>query len=438
MSHFKTLFISSILVLTAEFATASSLKKCFLDNKNSTAKNSNAEDSEITNCINKNVLPQMGEKAELEYKKYSDRLYQSYDLSPEDIEKYSFYKHYFLSESLQRFEVVDERFDQSAKAFSKYNVQLERNLQAAVDFVAYFHVRSFGRKNSLLFGFNRVEITSNKAKSNEGLLALVDNTLRINLPENAKVDAKLLKKTWDSGDVLLTKSIAKLPRRTLKVMNFFGGNLKSDMGLKVLEYWDMINPISDFRLKLHAVYLLKSKSTVQSVQNLNSVSFVNFMKTHFQSDVSELSDTEIASRQDQLLNVLQSSDHVGQAFDSLFVNDKANSDINIINRSALLCLVKVSNSHVIKVSWDESDFAKSMNQMPAARIDITIKDHEIKVTNAQNKNVHIVNDKTKFGLVCVDTNDNVNVDLNGLLGLIQKKMNQKSLIKMGWNNLQRL
>ena len=166
MSHYKTIFIFTILVLATEFATASSLNKCFLDNKNSTAK-----DSEVTNCINKSVLPQMGEKSELEYKKYSERLYQSYELNPEDIEKYSFYKHYFLSENIQRFEIVDERFDQSAKSFVKYSVQLERNLQAAVDFVAYFHTRSFGRKNSHLFGFNRVEITSTQANNNEGLLA---------------------------------------------------------------------------------------------------------------------------------------------------------------------------------------------------------------------------------------------------------------------------
>ena len=427
MSHFKTIFIFTILVLTTELAAASLLKKCFLDYK----------DSEITNCINKNVLPLMGEKSELDYKKYSERLYQAYELNPEDIEKYSFYKHYFMNEGLQRLEVVDERLDQSAKPFAKYNVQLERNLQAAVDFVAYFHMRSFGRKNSLLFGFNRVEITSNKANNNEGLLALAENTLRINLPENVKVDFKTLEKTWSSGDILLTKNIAKLPRRTLKIMNFFGGGLKEDLGLKVLEHWDMINPLSDFRLKLHALYLSKSKSTVQGLQNLNSAAFVSYIKTNFKSDVNQLSDEEIANTQSQLMNILQTSDQVARAFDSLFSKQQNGNDIHIINRSAFMCLVKVSNSHVIKVSWDESDFAGSVNQT-MAKTDITIKDHEIKVTNAQYKNVHIVNDKTKFGLVCVDTNDNVNVDLNGLLGMIQKKMNQKSLIKMGWNNLQKL
>ena len=152
MSHFKTIFIFTTLVFAAEFAIASSLKKCFLDYKDSTSKEMTLKNSDITTCINKIVLPQMGEKSDLEYKKYSERLYQSYELNPEDIEKHSFYKHYFLSENLQRFEVVDERFDQSAKPFTKYNVQLERNLQSAVDFVAYFHMRSFGRKNSLLFG----------------------------------------------------------------------------------------------------------------------------------------------------------------------------------------------------------------------------------------------------------------------------------------------
>ena len=431
MSHFKTIFIFTILVLTTELAAASSLKKCFL------ADNGSSKDSEITNCINKNVLPVMGVKSELDYKKYSERLYQAYELNAEDIEKYSFYKHYFMNEGLQRLEVVDERLDQSAKPFTKYNVQLERNLQAAVDFVAYFHMRNFGRKNSLLFGFNRVEITSNKANNNEGLLALAENTLRINLPENVKVDFKMLEKTWNSGDVLLAKNIAKLPRRTLKIMNFFGGGLKEDLGLKVLEHWDIINPLSDFRLKLHALYLSKSKSTVQGIQNLNSAAFVNYIKTNFKSDVNQLSDEEIANIQSQLMNVLQSSDQVASAFDSLFSKQQKGNDIHIINRSAFLCLVIVSNSQVIKVCWVESDFAGSVNQT-MTKTDITIKDHEIKVTNAQNKNVHIVNDKTKFGLVCVDTNDNVNVDLNGLLSLIQKKMNQKSLIKMGWNNLQRL
>ncbi len=427
MSHFKTIFIFTILVLTAELAAASSLKKCFLDHK----------DVELTNCINKKVLPQMGQKSELEYQKYSQRLYQSYELNPEDIGKYSFYKHYFLTDNLQRFEMVEDRFDQSAKPFVKYSVQLERNLQSAVDFVAYFHTRSFGRKNSLLFGFNRVEITSNRANNNEGLLALAENTLRINLPENVKVDFKILEKTWNSGDVLLTKNIAKLPRRTLKIMNFFGGGLKEDLGLKILEHWAMINPLSDFRLKLHALYLSKSKSTVQNMQNLNSAAFVNYIKTNLKSEVDQLSDEEIANTQNQLMNILQSSDQTARAFDSLFSKQQNGNDIHIINRSAFLCLVKVSNSHVIKVSWDESDFAGSVNQT-MGKTDITIKDHDIKVTHAENKNVHIVNDKTKFGLVCVDTNDNVNVDLNGLLGLIQKKMNQKALIKMGWNNLQKL
>ena len=116
MSHFKTIFIFTILVLTTELAAASLLKKCFLDYK----------DSEITNCINKNVLPLMGEKSELDYKKYSERLYQAYELNPEDIEKYSFYKHYFMNEGLQRLEVVDERLDQSAKPFELYIVFCER------------------------------------------------------------------------------------------------------------------------------------------------------------------------------------------------------------------------------------------------------------------------------------------------------------------------
>lgn len=432
MSHIKTLFIFITLMLTAQLTAASSLKKCFLGSKNSVT-----QTSEVTNCINKNVLPKMGEKSELEYKKYSERLYQAYDLNSEDIEKYSFYKHYFQNEGLQRLEVIADRLDQTARPFAKYSVQLEKNLQAAVDFVAYFHMRSFGRKNSLLFGFNRVEITSSKANNNEGLLALVENTLRINLPENTKVDFKTFEKTWNSGDVLLTKNIAKLPRRTLKIMNFFGGGLKEDLGLKVLEHWAVINPLSDFRLKLHALYLSKSKSVVDNIQNLNSAAFLNYMKTNFKSEVHELSDEEIINNQNQLINVLQSSDQVASAFDSLFSKQQNKNDIHIINRSAFLCLVKVSNSHVIKVSWDESEFADSARST-MERTDITIKDHEIKITHAENKNVHIVNDKTKFGLVCVDTNDNVNVDLNGLLGLIQKKMNQKSLIKMGWSNLQRL
>ena len=147
--------------------------------------------------------------------------------------------------------------------------------------------------------------------------------------------------------------------------------------------------------------------------------------------MNQLSDEEIANTQSQLMNILQTSDQVARAFDSLFSKQQNGNDIHIINRSAFMCLVKVSNSHVIKVSWDESDFAGSVNQT-MAKTDITIKDHEIKVTNAQYKNVHIVNDKTKFGLVCVDTNDNVNVDLNGLLGMIQKKMNQKSRDRVGY------
>lgn len=424
----KALVATTVMMLSPLASFAESEVSCILPDK-----------EQVLECLNTQVLPDLAKKADKTYRDYYRRLAQSYGLEIQDQNLHLFMTKYFPENGFPAIEVVGERLDGTGKDFSirkdsmfvagkrKKEALLKQNMQEALQFVAYFHARNFGKKNGFLFNFNRVEISGTNLKDKEGLLALDGQTLHINLPEDRVIPAKNMLEQWNSGDVLLTVSQANTPRSLMKVFAYFGST-SDKAGMTVLENWKLFNPISDFRVQLTAIYLKNADGLMGKIRSLgegqlkalleNAGGNESAIKTH-EGDLRGF-----------MLASLSSADTYAGALDSLFTEKKTSGsgDINVINRTAGLCLVKVSNSHVIKIDWDESDFSEGSAQSVESKV--IIKDGEVSVTAASHQDVHVVNDKTYVGGVCVDTNDNVQVNLDSILRLIQKKMSERSLIKM--------
>lgn len=376
--------------------------------------------------------------ADQTYREYYRRLSQAYDLPMPAQDLELFRAKYFPESGYPAIEVVGERIDGSGRNFSirkdsyflsgkrKKEKILKANMQEALQFVAYFHARNFGRKNGFLFNFNRVEISALNPKSDEGLLALDGQTLRVNLPEDRAVVAKELLQLWNSGDVLLTPAQARTPRSLIKIFAYFGST-SDKAGVSVLENWKLFNPISDFRVQLTALYLKHAATLAAKLQNLPDSGVRSWLE-------GVLPGAPIPAERGDLKGLLVASlseaDNYAGALDSLFSERRGagSGDISVINRQAGVCLVKVSNSHVIKVDWDESDFADGTSETVTSTV--TIKEGEVAVTAASHQDVHVVNDKTWVGGVCVDTNDNVQVNMDSILRMIKKKMTDRALVKV--------
>ncbi|MBO9666180.1 MAG: hypothetical protein J7501_05150 [Bdellovibrio sp.] len=407
----KTILAATFAMMSPFAAEASSEVSCVLPEK-----------EEVLECLNSQLLPEAAAKADKTYREYYRRLAQSYTLELKDEDLGLFKAKYFPEGQMPAIEIVGERLDGTGKDFSirkdsifsaskkRKEKILKENLNEALQFVAYF----------------RVEISAMNLKDSEGLLALDGQTLHINLPEDRTIAAKNILEQWNSGDVLLTVSQANTPRSIMKIFAHFGS--KSDKaGMAVLENWKLFNPISDFRVQLTAIYLKNADSLIAKIRSLGEgqlkalLEDVGAKESVLKSHDGNLRGFMLAS--------LNSPDTYAGALDSIFSEKKSSGsgDINVINRTTGVCLVKVTNSHVIKVDWDESEFGEGGE---TAQAQVQIKDGEVSVTAASHQDVHMVNDKTWVGGVCVDTNDNVQVNLDGILRLIQKKMSERSLVKM--------
>lgn len=401
------------------------------------------EDAQVVNCLNTQVLPELIGAADKTFREYYRRLSQGYDLPIQAGDLELFRDKYFPEAGYSAIEVVGERIDGSGKNFSirrdsyflsakrKKEKILKANMQETLHFVAYFHARNFGRKNGFLFNFNRVEISALNSKSDEGLLALDGQTLRVNLPEDRTVMAKDLLQMWNSGDVLLTPVQARTPRSVIKIFAYFG-SASDKAGVGILENWKLFNPISDFRVQLTALYLKHATTLVSKLQNLPESSLRSWLEGLLPGmPIPE----ERGDLKGLLVTSLSDSNNYAAALDSLFSEKRGagSGDISVINRQVGICLVKVSNSHVIKVDWDESDFSEGASK--DTKSSVIIKDAEVAVTAASHQDIHVVNDKTWVGGVCVDTNDNVQVNMDSILRMIKKKMTDKALVKAALQKL---
>ncbi|MFV8257567.1 hypothetical protein ACNQKP_07170 [Bdellovibrio bacteriovorus] len=420
------LFVAGMVITSGSAAFASNQESCILP-----------DEQQMLSCLNTTLIPSLVPAAEQTFKDYYHRLSQSYQLPVGEGDLSSFRSKYFPQDQMPAVEMVGSRLDGSGKTFRiikdsyflvgkrKAEKLLRRNAHEALQFVAYFHARNFGKKNGLLFNFNRVEISALNVEGSEGVLALDGQTLRINLPEDREIKAKDLLQLWNSGDVLLTQSQASTPRAIMKVFAHFGSQ-KDKMGMKVLENWSFFNPISDFRVQLAALYHGHSKTLIQKLQKLPDSQFKSWIQELVPQEQLQKSD----DLKDLVLASMNSADVYAGALDSLFSEKKSSGsgDINIINRKTGLCLIKVSNSHVIKVDWDESEFGDGTVESVSA--EIKIDGGKVDVTAASHQDVHVVNDQTWVGGVCVDTNDNVQVNLDSLLRAVKKRMTDKALVKM--------
>lgn len=399
---------------------------------------------ELHNCLNEKILPKLISYGENAYQETIRNLVQAKSLDLNHIRPQSFQSYYFPKADNYRIEIVGQRIDGSGAFFnldqkkSKTEsaftpaVAFEKNLVEVLRFLGFYHGRNFGRQNSLLFHIARVEVSASSKQSDEGLMYFTGNTLRVNLPLNRSIHASELIKFWNEGNIFLSKNQAKVPRFILEKMGSYFGGLKEKIGIKVLENWQILNPISDFRTSLHAVYLKNAEHLIGLIKNDDEQSLSKRV-LGAQSQLQFHQEMDWKNIGNQMVNNLMSYDYVADSLDSFFQQmsddgSNKNGSIHVVNRATLMCFVKVSNSHMIKVTWDESNFGKG--EVANENISIETGLHKVKVNAKQKQNVHVVNDFTGLGFVCVDTNDNVEVDLNGLLRTLASKMDQKALIRM--------
>lgn len=411
--------------------------------------------SESHRCLSQTLLPQLVEQMETAYQGELDRLLQAYDLEVSE-DRWSFQKLIYPQGKRALIQIVSERLDGTAAPFDlklrSFNRMKQRadaqrlagNLREAVKFLAYYKARSFGSTNSKVFAFNRVEVTSSRADNEQGLMYLDSGILKINLPQDESLEARDFIEYWNSGKVLLTKNQAHLPQGLLV---YFGkkGNMKESIGARVLENWSVLNPISDLRVTLTATYLKYAEKLKQKIaagelewpfqkSNLQDSAAVHFQPVAFKLDNQQLGQ--------KVIEVIDSPEAYAKALDSLFAirasSENRSSDgsgsgkINVINRKTGMCFVKVSNSHVIDINWRESSFGPLEKAEP---VQITIEEDKVDLKANSKQDIHVVNDKTAVGFVCVDTNDNVQVDLNGLMSTVMGSFNEDSLLLMALRQL---
>lgn len=408
-----------------------------------------ASNAALSECLNTRILPQLAVHGENAYRDTFKKLVQSQQLSQNQIQPQNFQSYYFPENADQKIEIVGQRIDGTGNFFSlneqnfrkqnRYKSNdnlteiLEKNLIETFRFMGFFHGRNFGRQNSFLFHIARVEISAQSKQSAEGILSFSSNILKVNLPQNRIVNAAELIKFWNDGNIFLTKNQAKLPRALLELGAKIAGGNKEKLGLAFLEHWSLFNPISDFRTSLHAIYLKNAGKVAQLLKNSDEQKLVGLLQ---QADSKKFENVnfDLSGLRDQMLENLSSPEYVATALDSFFKEDAGNTSekngsIHVVNRTTLMCLLNISNSHMIKVTWDESHFAER-NQTVDQDVSVKVGMGTLEVNAKQKQDVHLVNNVIGLGFLCVDTNDNVQVNIDGLLGKLKSKMDQKSLIRM--------
>ncbi|WP_413289030.1 hypothetical protein [Bdellovibrio sp. HCB337] len=366
-----------------------------------------SDQAEFIACLNNQVVADQIPRAQAWFESISVRLVQGYDLSTDVLQK-SFTKAYGPQNGLPTIEVGTTSFEtEGGEEFTPALVMkkrkasiIENNIRRAINFASWFHARSFGRTSSMLFAFRRLEIQAHSTP-NVGL-ALRDKTLVVTLPQNRMITEKEMIDFWNSGRVLVPAKYAELPMSWIKFLAKFSGPVEQ----KTLEYWKFLNPVGEFRVALHALYLAKVKEAKilidrEPVTQAQKVSMVSFLENP----------TETAKSLDSLFSISDAS---------------SGGNIVVVNRTTGFCPIKISNSHVINVSVSASRFQRA-TEKPQGYTVTTDKDGT-RVESDGTQSVHIVNDKTIAGIVCVDTHDNVDVSLDVVFGQLDNEISPEKLV----------
>lgn len=363
------------------------------------------------NCLNQVVVTDQLEKSQATFTGIAGRLAQSHDLSAGAIQK-SFNKAYSTENDIPAIEVGSTNYEAADEGvdFAPYGytnksraIVIENNIRRTMNFAAWFHARSFGRTSSMLFSFRRVEIQASK---HTGLgMTLKDKTLLVSLPQNRLITTKEMIDFWNSGRVLVPSDVSQYPMQLIKFFAKFGE--QGILGEKVLEYWKFINPVGEFRVGLHALYLAK----VVEARNLI--------------------ERENLSQEDKnrMVSFLDNPIETAKSLDSLFSmgSTETKKGVVIVNRTTGFCPIKVSNSHVINVSVKASRFESAANAPTA--LTVKTENGSTVVESDGSVPVHIVNDKTYAGLVCVDTHDNIDVSLEVVFGQLEQQLSPETLVQ---------
>lgn len=367
-----------------------------------------SDQSEFIACLNARVITDQMPKSQAAFESIVGRLTQSFDLSTAVVQK-SFTDAYSIQKGIPAIEVGSSSYESEGQDFTpalllKKNKAsiIENNIRRAINFASWYHARSFGRTGSILFAFRRVEIQAHSTP-NVGM-ALKDKTLTVFLPQNRMVTEKELIEFWNTGRVLVPSKYADLPMSWIKFLSKFSN--PGPLAQKTLEYWKFLNPVGEFRVALHALYLAKV------------------------DEAKDLIDREPLSREQKMrmVSFLENPTETAKSLDSLFsvAEKSSNKGIVIINRSTGFCPIKISNSHVINVSISASRFQRAATKPQG--VTVTTNKDGTRVQSDGSQPIHIVNDKTIAGLVCVDTHDNVDVSLDVIFGQLDKEISPQTLV----------
>jgi len=368
-----------------------------------------SDQAEFIACLNQKVVATQMPKSQAAFTGIVGRLTQGFDLSTEVVQK-SFLDTYGPAKvGIPAIEVGSMNYESEGEDFSPAPILkkrkaafIENNIRRTINFAAWFHARSFGRTSSMLFSFRRLEIQSLNT-TNIGM-ALKDKTLMVYLPQTRMITEKELIAFWNTGRVLVPSKYSDLPMSWIKFLAKF-----SDAGpleKKTLEYWKFLNPVGDFRVALHALYLAKvveAKSLIER-ENLSSEQKI------------------------RMVSYLENPTESAKSLDSLFSisDNSSNKGVVIVNRTTGFCPIKISNSHVINVSVKASRFQSQPQK--DSHLSVKTENGVTTVESDGSQPVHIVNDKTIAGLVCVDTHDNVDVSLDVVFGQLDKEISPETLV----------
>jgi|GEM_PF-5210309 hypothetical protein len=363
---------------------------------------------EFASCLNSLVVADQLPKSQQEFQSMVGRLIQGYELQPSSIQK-SFIDAFSASNGIPAIEVGSKNYEAEGEEFApawifkkQKAAYIENNIRRTMNFAAWYHARSFGRTSSMLFSFRRIEIQA-LSTPNIGM-ALKDKTLLVSLPQNRHITEKELIDFWNSGRVLVPSKYAELPMSWIQFLAKFGD--QGMLGQKVLEYWKFLNPVGEFRVGLHALYIARIVEAKQFIEQ----------------------DNLTVAEKMRLVSFLDNPVETAKSLDSLFSfgNTDSKKGVVVVNRTTGFCPIKVSNSHVINVSVKASRFEGA--QEAPAKLTVTTENGKTVVESDKSTPVHIVNDTTYAGLVCVDTHDNVDVSLDVVFGQLDQALTPEKLV----------
>ncbi|MEN0058652.1 MAG: hypothetical protein AAGB31_07440, partial [Bdellovibrio sp.] len=286
------------------------------------------EQKDFEACLNDQVVSSQMTEAEDHFNRLSSRLIGAYGLKSEE-KGTAFRATFAIQNGVPGIEVrgadmegLGQNFHLPSLFREKRAAVIENNIRKVINFTAWYHARSFGRLSSPLFSFQRVEMRAHP--SAQLSMELRDRTLQVLLPQQSSITEKDLIEYWNSGRVLVPAAYSRVPMPLIKLFSGMGDSGK--IGKMVLEHWNLLNPVGDFRVRLQALYLGKAGKAIEMIRR--------------RLDVSE-------ADKERMISFLQDPEENAKSLESLFSLEKIQSspqEAVIVNRRTFFCPIKVSNS----------------------------------------------------------------------------------------------